>query len=184
MLNTWIQTYTGKRFNLLDPDIDSIDIEDIAHALSMQCRYTGHTLVFYSVAEHSVHVSRITDSSDSLWGLLHDASEAYLGDVASPLKHSGLMQGYIALEERVQAAICQKFGLPLTMPKSVKLADETLLATEKRDIMAMNGNDWGLTVKAMPNTIQPVPANVAKSIFLNRFDILRLRNGDKDRIWK
>src|SRR3990167_7144636 len=112
MLNTWIQTYTGKRFNLLDPDIDSIDIEDIAHALSMQCRYTGHTLVFYSVAEHSVHVSRITDSSDSLWGLLHDASEAYLGDVASPLKHSGLMQGYIALEERVQAAICQKFGLP------------------------------------------------------------------------
>jgi hypothetical protein len=80
----YIVTYTGRRFHFLDPKIDEISIEDIAHALSNVCRFTGHTKRFYSVAEHSCLVSALCDNR--LEGLLHDASEAYMSDLSSPLK--------------------------------------------------------------------------------------------------
>src|SRR5689334_14267678 len=86
----WIRTYTGRKFYLFDSGPEDVEIEDIAHALSMQCRYNGHVQRFYSVAEHSCYVSAIVaaemgnakyDINVALWALLHDASEAYLGDV-------------------------------------------------------------------------------------------------------
>src|SRR5579872_2947230 len=82
----WIQTASGLEFPLFEPRLDAINIEDIAHGLSMICRFTGQCARFYSVAEHSVHVSHLVPREDAAWGLLHDAAEAYLGDVASPLK--------------------------------------------------------------------------------------------------
>src|SRR5579885_2784587 len=82
----WIQTYCGVAFYPLDPRPEEILIEDIAHALSMLCRFTGHVKRFYSVAQHCVYVSHRCDPKDALWGLLHDAAEAYLNDISRPVK--------------------------------------------------------------------------------------------------
>ena len=88
----YIQTVSGRRVNPLDPSPDDIDVHDIAVALSNQCRFGGHTRRYYSVAQHACIVSdqmleRGADAQDALWGLLHDASEAYLVDLPHPLKH-------------------------------------------------------------------------------------------------
>src|SRR5690242_11754504 len=84
----WMQTYTGRRFWPLDPRVDDIDIGDIAHHLSLVCRFAGACREFYSVAQHCVGVSYVCDPKDALWGLLHDAAEAYVGDMVRPLKRS------------------------------------------------------------------------------------------------
>lgn len=120
----WIVTYTGKRFRPLDPSPDSIDIVDIAHALSNTCRFTGQTRVFYSVAQHSYLVSLLCDNHQ-LYGLLHDASEAYLCDIATPLKHSDVFKQYRDAEFWLQGMILLKYGIRQTeMPKEVKGADK------------------------------------------------------------
>lgn len=85
---SWITTFTGKRFYQTSPHRDSVCIEDIAHALSMLCRFTGHCREFYSVAEHSIRVAYELQSQQRIHGLLHDAHEAYLGDTSGPLKKS------------------------------------------------------------------------------------------------
>lgn len=111
----FLQTYTGKHFHPFDPRPEEIDIEDIAHALSHECRWGGHTTRFYSVAWHSVMVARALEYRGplaSLRGLLHDASEAYLRDIPRPLKLHPSMAGYRAVEASVQAALYAHFGLP------------------------------------------------------------------------
>ena len=105
----WIQTVSGKKFPLLTPDTEAIDIQDIAHALSMICRFNGHCISFYSVAEHSVHVSRLVAPNLALWGLLHDAAEAYLGDVPTPLK--GHLGGFRDREKTLLAGLLRNMVL-------------------------------------------------------------------------
>ena len=85
-LDGFIGTFSGLRFWPLAPNLEKILVEDIAHALAHQCRFGGHASRFYSVAEHSVHVSQLCLPEHALWGLLHDASEAYLVDLPRPLK--------------------------------------------------------------------------------------------------
>lgn len=166
---SWIQTYSGRKFSPLDPYPDAIVIIDIAHSLSMQCRFTGHTKSFYSVAQHSVLVSYICDSADALWGLLHDASEAYLTDVPRPLKRSGKFDAYLEFEKNMQNAVCTRFNLPLVEPPSVKIADTILLATEARDLMAPLHSDWVLPVQPLPFKIESVGPQEAKNMFMRRF---------------
>lgn len=129
---TWIQTYTGKSVDLLDPSPGTICIEDIAHALSRICRYKGHTEKHYSVAEHCIHVSQQVNEDFALEGLLHDATEAYLQDLSRPLKvalrtETGrgadlqyLRSAYDILEDRMQAVIAARFGVPACMSDAVK----------------------------------------------------------------
>ena len=105
-----IQTYTGRKFFPVAPRAEDIEILDVAHALSMLCRYTGHTKQFYSVAQHSVLVSRIVPPQDAAWGLLHDASEAYLCDVARPIKP------YRLLEQRLMVQVAGRFDLTYAEP--------------------------------------------------------------------
>lgn len=134
----WMQTYTGRKFWPMDPRANEIDIRDIAHSLSLQCRYAGHCRRFYSVAEHSVHIARWlvdVDKDAALWGLLHDASEAYLVDVPRPVKPS--LVGYKAAEAKVMAAICERFGLPLEMPAVVHEADDRIIADELVNLVSM-----------------------------------------------
>src|SRR5713226_1215903 len=107
----WIITYTGKQFYHLNPQPEMVCIEDIAHSLAMLCRWTGHTKFHYSVAQHSIYCSRIGPQETALERLLHDASEAYLGDMNRPLKHfTNAGPAYREVESKVQTVIYRKFG--------------------------------------------------------------------------
>jgi hypothetical protein len=164
----WFQTYTGKRFFPLAPVVEDICIEDIARALSMQCRFAGHVREFYSVAQHSVLVSLHVPAEHALWGLLHDAAEAYCQDVIRPVKHSPSMAPYRAIEERMEAAIAARFGLPYEMPACIKEADNRALMTERRDVLATQ-RAWSLRAEPFPSRIIPQPPEVAEEQFLLRF---------------
>ena len=170
----WIQTFCGLVMYPLDPRHEEIDIRDIAHALSNLCRFTGHVRTFYSVAEHSVRVSRACDPADALWGLLHDASEAYLADMSRPMKRSFQFGPiYCAVEEHLMRIICIKFGLSKDCPESVKVADTRLLMTEKRDLMHGCNKPWEDIGEPLEGTIIPAynPGQAARS-FLRRFEQL------------
>lgn len=129
-----VWTYTGRRVWVEAPDPAAIDIRDVARALAFQCRYFGHVRQYESVAQHSVLVSRYCDPADALAGLLHDSSEAYMGDCIRPVKYLPIMAEYRALERRVLASILGKYGLGPDLPASVKAADERVTYTEFRDV--------------------------------------------------
>jgi uncharacterized protein len=167
--DAWIQTFSGKRFTPTNPNYEAIVIQDIAHALSMQCRFSGHVKKFYSVAQHCVLVSYLCNHEDALWGLLHDATEAYLVDVPRPLKHSGRFDAYLEFEKNMQTAICKRFGLIDAEPVSVKTADKLMLVTEARDLMAPLREDWYWGHNPIPLKIEPLGPSEAEVLFLNRF---------------
>lgn len=160
----WMQTYTGKQFWPLDPRPEEVCIEDIAHALSNQCRFAGHVQKFYSVAQHSVLVSRAVSKEYELWGLLHDASEAYLVDLPRPVKR--YVGGYQLAESRLMAIICERFGLKIGMPYAVREADERALMTEKRDLMPNSPAKWKEQAEPFPYTIVPWTPEIACVTFL------------------
>lgn len=172
----YFRTYTGKHVHALAPSSDEIDIEDVAHALSQMCRFLGHTDGFYSVAQHSVLVSELVPREDALWGLLHDASEAYLCDLPAPIKRDPEMSFYRIAEDRLMRAICRKFGLQAGMPSSVIAADKRALATEFRDVTTMDDPDWIVeecgVAPISDYTIFPWPPAVAEDRFLRRFSEL------------
>lgn len=136
-IEPYIETYGGRKVWFLNPKPDMFDIKDIAHALSMQCRYTGHTKSFYSVAEHSVNVSYLTGT---LEGLLHDASEAYLTDIASPIKPH--LANYKHLENGIMSVIADKYGFDWPGSEDLHDADRAQLKTEARHLMPSKGRDW------------------------------------------
>lgn len=163
----WVQTFTGRKFFPLNPDPNQISILDIAHSLGMKCRFSGHSKEFYSVGQHSVLVSRVVPPDDALWGLLHDASEAYLPDVCRPIKP--MLIGFNEVEERVLGAVARRFGLPEYIPATVKAADRVLLMTEARDLMGPPPEPWELRDDPLPERIIPVGPKAAKEMFLARF---------------
>lgn len=181
----WMQTFTGVQFWPLAPKVEDIRIEDIAHGCANVCRYGGHTRSFYSVAQHCVIVSNLVPAEDALWGLLHDASEAYLGDAIQPLKTQPAWEAFRAIEHRLQAAICQRFGLPEQQPASIKPADRIALVAEKRDLMgrAPTEDGWdahGALPEAPPDLrIIPWTPSFAENRFLDRFYQL-----NQDRRWR
>lgn len=169
---SWIQTFSGKAFFPLDPNPDDIDIVDIAHALSNQCRYLGHTKRFYSVAEHAVHISQAAPPEYALWGLLHDASEAYLCDVPKPIKP--LLTGYKEIENRLMSVIAAKFGLALVEPPIIKELDTRILHNEREALMSVSVRDWSLTGEPIPNCpIFGWSPEKAEAEFLNLFELLK-----------
>ncbi len=168
---SWIQTWTGKPFEPLNPDPETIDIADIAHALSMLCRFNGHCTRFYSVAEHSVRASVLVPPEDALWALLHDAAEAYVSDLPRPIKDE--LPVFRTLEDRLLRVIVGHFGLPWPMPESVRLADDIMLVTEQRDLMRPPPRPWGLNAAPLPERIVPVGPAEAEAAFLERFGKLR-----------
>jgi uncharacterized protein len=149
-----IATFSGGWIRPLDPDPEDICIEDIAHALSSQCRFTGHTRRFYSVGEHAVLCSRIVPEGNRLEALLHDGSEAYLADLARPVKHApGLGETYRAYEARLERAIALRFGTTYPMSDAVRAADEAMLSSEIHALMPAEFS----AMRALPPVETPVP---------------------------
>lgn len=163
----WVLTASGREFWPLDPHPAEIIIEDIAHALSNICRFGGHCRAFYSIAQHSVLVSRIVSPEYALWGLLHDATEAYLLNLPAPVKR--FVPDYAPAEARVMHAICQRFGLAYCMPMPVKVADQMLLADEVEVLMPRS---FPLPYPPSGIEIDPLPPKEAKELFLDRFHFL------------
>lgn len=169
----WLQTYTGKQYWPLDPRPEDVDLRDIAHVLSQLCRYGGHTLFFYSVAEHSVLLSRAVPREHALWALLHDAAEAYCVDLPRPLKRS--VHGYEKIEIRNLTAIAQAFGLPLPpTPAAVKRADTAILADEQVQVMGVPPARWPqLDQPPLGVMVQGWSPRRAEAEFLERFEQIR-----------
>ena len=167
----YIETYTGKKFHILHPQLSEICIEDIAHALALQCRWTGHCKFHYSIAQHSYLASYVHPELCPFEKLMHDASEAYIADINRPLKHfTKLGSVYLPIEETVQQAICAKFGLPLEQSPDVKVADNLMLYAEKRDIMGKLQwtHAWGDAEAAKQKIVQWSQRKAEKQ-FLKRF---------------
>lgn len=167
-----ILTCGGRYFPFLEPDTAHFSVPEIAHALSNICRFTGHTREFYSVAQHSVIVSHLVPRQHALHALLHDAAEAYLGDVAKPLKHC--LSEYKAIERGVEAALFRAFGLPAELPECIKHADLIMLATEQRDLMPHHDDEWACIagIEPLREVIKPMLPGQAEYLFLHRYEYL------------
>lgn len=168
---SWMKTYTGIKFYPLDTKPCDINIIDIAHALSLNCRWGGHISDYFSVAQHSYHVSEILPNELKLWGLLHDAAEAYISDIPRPAKQ--YLPEYYKLEDSILKTVMEKYNQPWPMPQEVLDADNILLTTEARDLMNVNlekDSDF-LSISAVPlkEKIVPWSSDKAKAMFLERF---------------
>lgn len=168
--NDWIQTYTGRAYFPAAPRAGDVDIRDIAHALSMLCRYTGHVTRFYSVAEHSIHVSNLVPSHLARQALLHDATEAYVNDLASPFKRH--LPDYRAAEALNWQAIAQHFGMAPDLAPEVHDADYAMLFAEKAQLFRHPPPmDWAIQPRGpVPDVgILGMAPMVAEYAFLRRY---------------
>lgn len=177
--NHCLLTYSGQYVNVIDPDPATINIADIAHALSQINRFGGHTRTPYTVAQHCVLVSQIVPLEFRLHALLHDAAEAYFGDLMYPIKYlPQVMQNYRDLEGAMQAAIFKKFGLGMAQSdpcrNAIRTADLIMLATERRDLMHPDATPWPILhdVKPLAYRIRPLLSLSAEGEFLSRFKSL------------
>lgn len=175
----WIETALGKKFYFLSPKEDDIDIKDIAFSLANQCRFNGH-VPFFSVAEHSVAVAARLPPELQLAGLLHDAAEAYLSDIPSPIKQ--WLPDYQKMEERVQEVIDRKFGTEYS--PVVKAADMNATATEAYYLLKSKGKDWSSYLfqpnpKWEPRCLNPLDSY---KLFMTWFsDLTNVRSSDGEK---
>lgn len=165
-----ILTKSGQYFNFLRPHLYRIEITDIAHALANTCRFAGQCKQFYSVAQHSVYVSRIVPEKDAFAGLMHDCAEAFIGDVSRPLKR--MLPEYLAIEKRIEAVLFSRLGLPPKLPESVKLADRQMLYSEKLALLPPHDNEWAVLAGIGPApgiVVTPLWPDEAYAAFMERY---------------
>lgn len=166
-VGNWMQTYTGVQFWPMDPRPEEIRIEDIAHALSNCCRYAGHCTNFYSVAEHSLYVSRVVAPEHALQALLHDATEAYLVDVPRPLKR--YLTNYHEIEDTLWKAVAERFSVQVELHPSIKEADNAVLLAEAAQIMGPKPAPWNIEGEPADIQVTCMAPTVARAYFLARF---------------
>jgi uncharacterized protein len=177
----YLQTVSGRWVNPIDPDPQQFDIEDIARALGNLCRFGGHCRVFYSVAQHSVIVSELVeqrggDAEDVFAALMHDASEAYLGDMPHPLKHrSALGAVFKEAEDHLEAALREHFAIKPGVAE-IKRADRALLAAERR---AFSAERWAWPelegVEPLDIELEALSPDESERAFMRRFAELDAR---------
>ena len=165
----FMETFSGGIYYPASPHASEVRLIDIAHHLSMICRYTGACNHFYSVAEHSIHVSYCVPPEHALAGLLHDAAEAYVTDMGRPLKKAPLMFGYRTYEQRNHCAIMERFGLPINLPDCVHYADNAVLLAERAALMYPTGRHWPIPAVAADIVIHEWTPEQSEKAFLDRF---------------
>lgn len=151
-----IRLHSGRYMDPFDPKPEDICIEDIAHGLSHQCRFGGHTQNFLSVAQHSIGVALLVSAEHKLAGLLHDASEAYLGDIPTPIKKR--LPEYMEAEDRLMRIIADKFGFQYPLHQAVKEADRQALELEWKKCVLVSFESYKIHHR--------------KEIFLKYFNLL------------
>lgn len=167
----WMQTFTGKRFFPFDPRVEDIDIDDIAHALSMTCRFGGHCKQFYSVAQHSVLVASKAAPHNALRALLHDAPEAYTGDLVRPIKKHPEMVVFEWVEEQIERAVCAKFDLPFRIVNAeIKRLDNRILLDEREQVMTHTDHEWSIGGEPLGVGIDDWSPGIARAKFLDAFE--------------
>ncbi|UTC29843.1 hypothetical protein BAJUN_02130 [Bajunvirus bajun] len=165
-----VMTASGQYFDFERPEAFDWSIDDIAHGLSMQCRFTGHTGVFYSTAQHSCLASDLAAPEFKFEALMHDGHESFLGDMATPLKI--LCPDYRRVEDRAEAALRARYNLPAKMSPEVKKIDTLMLGWEKRDLMVpSDGEQWSMLAGVVPpqHKIIAWSPEWSKAAFLHRF---------------
>ncbi|WP_312299152.1 phosphohydrolase [Stutzerimonas nitrititolerans] len=179
---TWILTRTGQRFDLLQPRASQIAVLDIAHALAHLCRFNGHASRHYSVAQHSLLVASIVPPEHQLAALLHDATEAYVGDMVRPLKQ--VMPEYQQIEQRIWLAICERFDIAPELPECVREADMIALATERAQLMPHHPGEWDCLagVTPLPDALDHWTPQQAQTQYLDRLlELLQTTHRAHDR---
>lgn len=183
---SFIQTFTGRRVDPLALTAADVSIFDIAHALAYSSRYNGHAREFYSIAQHSVLVSELLELRGlpyevQAWGLMHDAAEAYLGDVVTPLKRylftvdaGGAFNSFRVDEALALHAIAEALRLPWPVPSAINAADRELLACEAAALFGGDLSAWRLQFEPGAVTVEPWPAAEAERRFLARWWELRV----------
>lgn len=170
MSDYWIQTYCGRRFDFNHIRTEDISIIDIASALSKLCRFNGHCTEFYSVAEHSLYVSSLLPKELRLEGLLHDAAEAYTGDLTKPLKcHPTLRLKLKAIENWIELAIASVFNLKYPFSLLIHKADMALLADEYEQIMTHSEHLWHLSEPPAGIRLKLLTHEEARAFFMDEF---------------
>lgn len=167
-----IMLQSGAWFDFCAPAESAFTIEDIAQGLANICRYSGQCTRFYSVAEHSLLVSEVA-SGFEFEALLHDAAEAFMGDITRPLKQ--MLPDYKRIEREVESAIHRRFAVSSPLPPEVKSADLRVLAAEQRQIMPKGTDGWVRSQKVIPApvVVRHLPPEEAKKAFLSRYEALR-----------
>lgn len=172
-MTDWIQTFTGKKFYPLDPTTSAICIEDIAHALSLTNRFGGHSREAYNVADHSIRVMRLVPDYLKLAALLHDAAEAYLCDLPSPVKRHKDMAAYRHAEEMLMLHIGIKFGVPPRLWAEVKAADIEMFSIEAWSLFPPERvKEWAYALPDTGERITPKSATESEVEFLMLYDKL------------
>lgn len=167
-----MQTYTGHKFWPLDPQPEHVFIEDIAHALGMLCRYNGHCNRFYSVAEHSIFVSRALPSKLRLAGLLHDAAEAYISDLIRPVKP--YIKEYKRIEQNILSVIVNKYHCyDESLDPEIKVVDLNILKDEQEQAMGAPPEKWYCVGKGLGVELQFWNPTIAEKIFFHEFKRVR-----------
>jgi uncharacterized protein len=171
----FMHTFSGTKFFPLDPRPDEINIVDIAHGLAHQCRFNGQTTRFYSVAEHAWHCSYLVPPEFAFEALLHDAAEAYVGDIIRPLKLiPDIRAVYTPIEEAVERVIAGRYGLTYPWPAWVKKADEMMVTAEMEQIIRSQEkghlHDSSVAAEIEVQCLEPV---FARERFLMRFHELQ-----------
>lgn len=179
----YMHTSNGKKFWPFDPRPEEVHIEVIAHHLSMTARWQGATRDFLSVAEHSYWCSVCVEPGYELEALLHDGSEGYIGDLIRPLKYDErFREPFKHVEELVERAIAERFGLRYPYPAAIKAVDEAVCAAEEIQAIVKDPSDeWRSGILHDDSVVAPIkiqfwePA-VARRAFLGRFhDIMEQR---------
>lgn len=170
MNSTSISLYKGGSFNYANPELSRYTIEDVARGLSHTARFSGQTDRCYSVAQHSVIVSKMVPHEHALAGLLHDGVEAFMADVPSPLKR--MLPGYKELELRAEADLCKRFGVKFPLHSCIKEADIRLFLAERRDMQPEVKEECYPGYEPYPDPVYPWDSRTAYTLFMRRFQEL------------